>query len=322
MMKKRTIRLISFIIVVSLLAMLLPSCSNKEKVYKIGIAKFEAHDAIDRSTEGFRESVISGLGGIDYVEFIEYNIGRDSNYCDKIIKKFIDKDVDLIMANGTGALQSAAKATDSIPILGTSITDFETALDFKGVKGALGKNITGTSDIAPLDEMAKVITDTVPDAKMVGILYCSSESNSDYQVKRMTNILRGNGLSVTQYPFENDKDLSAIAKTAADLSDVIYIPADNATSNLAKEIDSIIRPTGTPVIATGEDNCKAFGVATLAIDYKELGKKTGEMAVDILLGEKNVQDIEIAYLPGPTKKFNVERGNELGIQIPIGYEAF
>lgn len=317
----RLSRFLCLITAVLLTVALLPSC-KEEKVYKIGIAKFEAHDAISSSTEGFRETVIAGLGGVENVEFIEYNIGRDSNYCDKIIQEFLDEEVDLIMANGTGALQSAAKATDTIPILGTSITDFSAALDFEGVKGALGKNITGTSDIAPVDELAEVILDNIPEVKTVSILYCSSEANSNYQVNKMTSVLRVKGISSTLYSFENDKDLPAVALSAAENSDVIYIPADNATSKLAEEIYKITKPTGTPIIATGEEVCAKCGIATLAINYKELGKKTGEMAIEILLGEKDIADMEIAYLPNPTKKFNVKIGTEMGIQIPGGYEAF
>ncbi|MBR5515472.1 MAG: ABC transporter substrate-binding protein [Clostridia bacterium] len=315
------VRLVSFLLLITVIIMILPSCSNK-KVYKIGIAKFEAHDAIATSTEGFRETVIAGLGGVENVQFIEYNIGRDKEYCDKIIQRFIDNDVDLIMANGTGALQAAAKATDTIPILGTSITDFESALNFEGAKGALGKNVSGTSDIAPIDGMLEVIMETVPDVKMVGIIYCSSESNSNYQVHRMNTLLKADGISVTMYPFENDKDLPAIAKTAAENSDVIYLPADNATSQMAEEIYKNTAPYGTPIIATGEETCEKCGIATLAINYKELGKKTGKMAVDILTGKEEIKNMEIAYQPNPTKKFNVDIGNEFGIQIPSGYEAF
>ena len=321
MKKLRIVRLICMIIALCMILVLIPSC-KEEKVYKIGIAKFDAHDAISSSTEGFRETVISGLGGVENVEFIEYNIGRDSNYCDKIINEFIEKDVDLILANGTGALQSAAKATDTIPILGTSITDFSVALNFEGAKGALGKNVSGTSDIAPIDEMAEVIFDNVPDAKTIAILYCATEANSNYQVNKMSSLLRAKGMSATLYSFENDKDMPAVALSAAENSDVVYIPSDNATSAMAEDIYKIIKPTGTPIIATGEEACGKCGVATLAIDYKELGKKTGKMAVEILLGESDIADMEIAYLPNPTKKFNVKIGNEMGIQIPAGYEAF
>ena len=314
-------RVISFMLVICLLIVLFPSCKEK-KVYKIGIAKFEAHDSIAASTEGFRETVISGLGGIENVEFIEYNVGRDSEYCDEVINKFIKKNVDLIMANGTGALQSAAKATDSIPILGTSITDFEVALNIEGVKGAVGKNISGTSDIAPIDEMAEVIFDAVPNAQNVGILYCSSEDNSNYQVNKMTAVLSQKGVNVTLYSFENDSDMPKVALSAAENSDVIYIPADNATSKLASQIYETVKETKTPIIATGEEACELCGIATLAIDYKELGKKTGKMAVDILLGRSDIADMEIMYLPHPAKKFNVQIGNEMGIDIPAGYEAF
>lgn len=288
--------------------------------YTIGICQLVTHDALDAATAGFKEAVIAALGE-ENVEFIEQNAAGENNTCTTIVNDFVSKEVDLIMANATGALQAAANATTTIPILGTSITEYGVALEIENFSGTVGGNISGTSDLAPLSEQAQMILDLVPTAQNVGMLYCSAEPNSEYQVKVVREILEGKGLSVTDFAFSASSDVAQVAEAAAAASDVIYIPTDNTAASCTETINNVVLPTKTPIIAGEAGICGGCGIATLSISYNELGKKTGEMAAQVLKGEKNISEMPIEYDPNPVKKYNPVICDELGIVIPDDYEA-
>ena len=289
------------------------------ETYTIGIIQQMQHEALDAATQGFQDALTELLG--DQVSFDLQNASGDSANCSTIVSSFVAKDVDLIMANGTTALQAAASATQTIPILGTSITEYGVALGIDGFDGVTGTNISGTSDLAPLDQQAAMIQEWFPDAKTVGLLSCSAEPNSDYQVKAVQGYLEEMGYTCTAYTFSDSNDLSSVATTACAENEVLYIPTDNTAAQNAELIGNIAQQAGTPIITGEEGICKGCGVATLTISYYDLGYKTGEMAYDILVNGADPATMEIAYAPNFTAKYNPDMCDAQGLTPPEGYEA-
>ena len=276
------------------------------------------HEALDAATQGFQDALTEQLG--DAVTFDLQNAQNDSPTCSTICNGFVSAGVDLIMANGTPALQAAQASTADIPILGTSITEYGVALGIDDFSGTVGGNLSGTSDLAPLDEQAAMIVEWMPDAQTVGLLYCSAEANSQYQVDVVQAELEAAGLTVTQYPFSDSNDLSSVCQQAATESDVLYVPTDNTVAANTGIVDGICRPMGKPVFAGEEGICRGCGVATLSISYYDLGYTTGEMAAQILTGEADIAAMPIQYT-NVTKKYNPTICEELGLTVPEGYEA-
>ncbi len=287
--------------------------------YVVGICQLVQHDALDAATQGFKDALTEALG--DAVSFDEQNAQGDSNTCSTIINSFVSADVDLILANATPALQAAQAGTNEIPILGTSVTEYGVALGIDNFGGTVGGNISGTSDLAPLDEQAAMLNELFPDAKKVGLLYCSAEANSQYQVDTVKAALEGMGYTCEYYAFSDSNDLSTIVTKAADESDVIYVPTDNTAASNTEIINNICQPAGIPVIAGEEGICAGCGVATLSISYYDLGVGTGRMAAKILTGESNISEMPIEYAPQFTKKYNKELCEALGVTVPEDYVA-
>lgn len=287
--------------------------------YVVGVCQLVPHDALDAATQGFVDRLTELLGE-DNVEFDVQVAAGDSATCANIVNAFVADEVDLIMANATASLQSAAAATADIPILGTSITEYGVAMGIEDFNGTVGGNVSGTSDLAPLDQQAQMVKDWFPDAKTVGLLYCSAESNSQYQVDTVQSYLEEMGFTCTQYPFADSNDLQAVTQTAADNSDVIYVPTDNTVASAAGIVDGICQPAGVPVITGEEGICKGCGVATLSISYYDLGVKTAEMAAQILTGEADISTMPIAYADNFTPKYNAAICEALGITPLEGYE--
>lgn len=290
------------------------------ETYTVGICQLVQHDALDAATEGFKDAITEALGA-DAVTFDEQNAQGDSNTCSTIINSFVSNDVDLILANATAALQAAQAGTSEIPVLGTSVTEYGVALGIDDFNGTVGGNISGTSDLAPLDEQAAMLNELFPDAKTVGLLYCSAEANSQYQVDTVKAALEELGYTCEYYAFSDSNDLSTIATNAASSCDVIYVPTDNTAASNTEIINNICQPAGVPIIAGEEGICRSCGVATLSISYYDLGVATGKMAVKILTGESNVSEMPIEYAPQFTKKYNPAACEALGITVPDGYEA-
>ena len=320
---KTTKRVIAIILAVALICGTFAACSltNKDDgKYTVGIIQLMEHEALDAATKGFMDALKAELGE-ENVTFDFQNGQGDANTCSTIANQFVSNKVDLIMANATPALQAAAAATDEIPILGTSVTEYGVALQIKDFNGTVGGNISGTSDLAPLDKQADMIKAWVPDAKTVGLLYCSKEANSQYQVDVVKKELETDGLTVTMYPFSDSNDLQSVCSTAAQKSDVIYVPTDNTAAENTGIIDNICRPAGVPVIAGEEGICAGCGIATLSISYYDIGYKTGEMAAQILKGEADISTMPIAYADTQTPKYNDSACKALGITPLEGYVA-
>ena len=300
----------------------LSACSGSQAdgKFEIGICQLMEHPALDAATEGFKQAIIDELGE-DAVVFDVQNGQNDANTCSTIVNQFVSNNVDLIMANATPALQSAAAATGEIPILGTSVTEYGVALELDDFDGTVGGNISGTSDLAPLDKQAAMITEWCPDAKTVGLLYCSKEANSQYQVDVVKAELEKKGLTATLYPFTDSNDLAQICTTAADNNDVIYVPTDNTAAENTGIIDNICEPKKIPVIAGEEGICSGCGIATLSISYYDLGYTTGKMAVKILRDGADISTMPIEYAEKQTPKFNQQNCEALGIEPLDGYVA-
>ena len=291
-----------------------------EATYVVGICQLAPHDALDAATQGFIDTLEAELG--DAVEIKNNNAGGEANNCTTIIDGYISEGVDLILANATGALQAAASATADIPVLGTAVTNYAIALGLDDTMvEVLGNNISGTSDLAPLEQQAAMVKELFPDAETVGLLYCSAEPNSVYQIEVVQAELEALGYATEAYAFTDANDLAAVTQNAADNSDVIYIPTDNTAANNTEAIANIVIPAGVPVV-TGESGlCSGCGVATLSIDYYELGKITGELPAQILTGEADVSEMAIGYDETVTKMYNAANCEALGITVPEDYEA-
>ncbi|MGM9612416.1 MAG: ABC transporter substrate-binding protein [Butyricicoccus sp.] len=293
-----------------------------EGSYNIGICQLVQHPALDAATKGFRDKLtelIEADGAT--VEFDEQNASGESANCSTIINGFVSNSVDLIMANATPALQAAQAGTADIPILGTSVTDYATALDISDWNGTTGTNIAGTTDLAPLDGQADMLNELFPDAKNVGLLYCSAEPNSAYQVGVIKPLLEAMGYTCTEYAFTDSNDVASVTQSAASASDVIYIPTDNTAASCTEAIANVVLPEKVPVIAGEQGICSGCGVATLSIDYYDLGVITGQLAYDILVKGAEPGSMEIQPAPNFTKMYNEANCAALGVEIPDGYEA-
>lgn len=288
------------------------------ETYSVGICQLVQHDALDAATQGFKDALVAELGE-GAVTFDEQNAQGDSNTCSTIINGFVSNGVDLILANATPALQAAQAGTDTIPVLGTSVTEYGVALGIDDFNGTVGNNISGTSDLAPLDQQAAMLNELFPDAKNVGLVYCTSEANSQYQVDEVQRFLEELGYTCKQYGFSDSNDLSSVATTASSESDVIYVPTDNTVASNTEILDNICQPAGIPVIAGEEGICAGCGVATLSISYYDLGVATGKMAAKVLTGVADISEMPIEYAPQFTKKYNADICKALNVTIPDDY---
>lgn len=295
------------------------STANKSgKTYTIGICQLVQHEALDAATDGFKKALKDKLG--DKVKFDEQNAAGDAPTCSTICTSFVTNNYDLILGNATAALQAAVSSTDSIPVLGTSVTDYGTALDISDWNGVTGKNVSGTTDLAPLDQQAKCIKELFPDAKNIGIIYCSSEPNSIYQSTTITKYLEDEGYKIKEYTFADSNDVASVTKSACDASDVIYIPTDNTAASCTEAINNVAGPAKTPIFAGEEGIAKGCGVATLSISYYDLGYETGEMAYDILVNGADITKMEVKAAPKFTKEYIADRADDLKVTVPDDYE--
>lgn len=290
--------------------------------YNVGVCQLVQHAALDAATQGFQDKLtelIEADGGT--VTFDVKNASGESANCASIINGFVSSGVDLILANATASLQAAQAGTTDIPILGTAVTDYGTALGIDDWTGTTGTNISGTADLAPLDQQAAMLNELFPDAKTVGLLYCSAEPNSKYQIDTIKPMLEEKGYTCEEFAFADSNDVASVTTSACAASDVIYIPTDNTAASCTEAIRNVVVPAKTPVVAGEQGICSGCGVATLSIDYHQLGEVTGEMAYNILVKGADPATMEIKYAPDTTKMYNADICQELGITPPDGYTA-
>ena len=309
-------------------AMALTACGGSEapaddaasgETYTVGIIQQLEHPALDAATQGFQDKLTELLG--DSVTFDYQNAQGEQTNCTTIATKFVSNEVDLIMANATTALQSAAAATGDIPIVGTSVTDYVTA----GVvdsNEAPGKNVTGASDLAPIDQQIAMLLELVPDVTKVGIVYCSAEPNSIYQSQLAQAELDKAGVAWAEYTAADSNEVQSVVTKAVSECDVLYVPTDNTMANNTEIIKNVAVPAGIPVIAGEEGICSGCGIATLSISYYDLGVKAAEMAYEILVNGANPAEMPIEYVSdGITEKYNPEIVEALGMTVPEGMVA-
>lgn len=288
--------------------------TSGDKVYQIGICQQLEHQALDAATEGFMKALKEKLGE-DKVEFDYQNAQGEQTNCATIATKFANNKVDLIMANATTALQACAAATSDIPVVGTSVTDFVSA-GVIDTNDAPGRNVTGTSDLAPIDEQISLMLRLVPNAKKAGILYCSAESNSVFQADKAEEEMKAAGIEVNRYTVADSNDIQQVVTKAADECDVIYIPTDNTVADNMEIVKNVTVPKKIPVIAGEENMCAKGGLATLSISYENIGYNAGLMAYEILVNGANPAEMPIQYADEVTLKYNAEIAEALGITMP------
>ena len=293
--------------------------TGDEVSYTVGICQLMQHDALDAATKGFKDALTEEFG--DAVTFDEQNAQGDSATCSTIVTGFTANGYDLIMANATPALQAAIAATTTIPILGTCVTDYATALDmeFDPADGT-GINVSGSSDGVPGQLYADLVVELLPDAKNVSVLYCSAEANSVVQADDFIAAAEDLGLTCTRYTFADSNDMQSVVTAAVENCDALYIPTDNTAASNMTIVDNICRPAGIPVICGEENMCGLGGLATVTIDYYNVGYLCGQQAVKVLKDGADVSTMPIAYVSDPVKKYNADYAEAIGFEMPDGFE--
>lgn len=293
----------------------------EEKTYTVGICQLVQHAALDAATEGFMDALTEKLG--DNVKFDLQNAQGESTTCSTIVTGFVANEYDLIMANATPALLAAVSATDTIPILGTSVTDYATALAIDDMDASVGTgiNVSGTSDGVPAQMYADTVMELVPEAKSVSVLYCSAEPNSVLQADQFIACMDELGVDTTVYTFTDSNDIQAVVTSAVEGADAMYIPTDNTAASNMTIINNVCTAAGLPVICGEEGMCGAGGLATVSISYYDIGHVCGEMAYDILVNGADVSTMPIGYAASPAKKYNPDFADAIGFEMPEGYEA-
>ena len=310
------------ILLAAVMLLSMTACSGSaadDGKYTIGICQIQKHAALDAATQGFKDALIEAFGA-ENLTFQDKDAGGEYANCGTIMNGFVSENVDLILANATPPLQAASAATGDIPILGTSVTDYATALNIANWTGTVGGNISGTSDLAPLDQQAAMIQELFPDADTIGLLYCSGEPNSVYQIEVVQGYLEDMGYACERFGFADVNELASVTQSACDFADVIYIPTDNTCAQYTETIANVVLPAQVPVVAGEAGICAGCGVATLSISYYDLGYATGQMAVKILKGEAKISEMPVQFAPQVTKMYNAANCEALGITIPEGYE--
>ena len=287
------------------------------KVYHIGVCQLVEHEALDAATQGFQDALKDKLGENNVVFDVQNAQGEETN-CATICTGFVSDNVDLILANATASLQAASAATNSIPIVGTSITDYATALNADDWNGTSGTNITGTSDLAPLDQQEAMIKELVPDVTQVGIVYCSAEANSVFQANQIEAALEKDGIAYKEDSAADSNEIQSVVTKAVSECDCLYVPTDNTMAANVDIIKNVAVPAGIPVIAGEEGICQG-ALATLSISYYDIGQAAVEMEYEILVNGKDPGTMEIEYASATTKEYNADVADALGITIPDDY---
>ena len=287
------------------------------KTYTIGICQLVQHPALDAATQGFKDALTAKLG--DAVVFDEQNAQGDSATCSVITTGFVSNQYDLIMANATPALQAAVSATDTIPILGTSVTDYASALAVEAAAdGSLGMNVSGTSAGVPAQLYADCVMELVPVVKKVSILYCSAEPNSVLQADQFIACMDAAGVATEVFTFADSNDIQSVATAAVEGADALYIPTDNTAASNMTIISGVCEPAGIPVICGEEGMCSGGGLATVSISYYDIGTACGEMAYEILVNGADVSKMPVGYSKNPVKKYNADYAAAINFTMPEG----
>ncbi|MBQ2928974.1 MAG: ABC transporter substrate-binding protein [Clostridia bacterium] len=300
--------------VVLSLAMLLtmvcaPAALAAKDTLNVGICQLMVHDSLDQATQGFIDALTAQAEAAGMKVKFDTQVAGDANLCPTVINTFTAKRVDLIMANATPALLAAANATMTIPVLGTSVTDYNDTFD-----GEIPENVSGTSDAVPFDEQAKMMIDTLGlvAGDLVGVLYCTNESNSLIQYEAVKALFEAEGIVVKAYTFSETTELQAVTTSMANECKAVYVPSDNTVAANDAIVGTICTEKNVPIYTSyGGAVC----YASLAIDYYQLGYETGLMAAEILLGGNTPAEMAVKTLV-PAVTYNAELCAQLGIEVP------
>ena len=306
---KKTLSLIMALVLCALSLTSLASCGEKTD-YTVGVCQLMKHDSLDQATKGFIDALNEEMEKAGKTVTIDTQVAGEATLCSTVINTFTSKGVDLIMANATPALTAASEATSTIPVLGTSVTDYNDTF-----KNKIPANVSGTSDAVPFDEQAQMMIDTLGlgEGSKVGVIYCANESNSLVQYKAVKALFEAAKVTVEAYTFSDAAtELQAIVTNAASECDAIYVPSDNTVAQNDSVVGTICQDKNVPVFTS---YASSIGYASLAIDYYKLGYETGKMAAAILLDGKKPADFEIKTLT-PTVVYNKELCGALGITVP------
>ncbi|MDO4500394.1 MAG: ABC transporter substrate binding protein [Erysipelotrichaceae bacterium] len=296
---------------------------NGEKTLKVGVIQLLEHDALDAATQGFCDAVEAALGDkLEGGKVVVQNAQGEQDICKTIANGYVSDEYDLIMGNATPALLSAKNATDTIPVLGTSVTDYASALELDLVDGATGINVSGTSDGVPAQAYVDCLLEVVPEAKKVLVVYCSAEPNSVVQSDNFVAAMNATNpaVEVVVKTFDDSNDMRSVIAGNVDGVDALYIPTDNTAAANMTNVSGVCEPLNIPVICGEEGMCNAGGTATVSISYYNIGKVCGEMAVAILNGA-DVSKMAVGYDNEPVKKYNAANVAAIGITMPEGYVA-
>ena len=311
-------KIVSILMVIAMLAAMCAGCGSSQtpaaeapaaKEYNVGICQLMVHDSLDQATQGFIDALTAEIEAAGSTVNFDTQVAGDSGLCSTVINTFTAKQVDLIMANATPALLAAANATTSIPVLGTSVTDYSDTFG-----GNIPANVSGTSDAVPFDEQAKMMIETLGlvEGDLVGVLYCTNESNSLIQYEAVKALFEAEGIQVKAYTFSETTELQALTTSMAGEVKAVYIPSDNTVAANDAIVGTICTEQNVPVYTSYGG---AICYASLSISYYDLGAETGKMAAQILLEGKNPSDIEIMTLT-PSVVYNEELCAQLGIEVP------
>lgn len=301
-------KVISAILLVAMMAALLAGCGSGAD-YNVGVCQLMVHEALDQATQGFVDALEQEMKAAGKTVKIDVQVAGSGELCPTVVNAFTSKKMDLIMGNATPAMLAAANATSTIPVLGTSITDYADTFN-----GNIPTNVSGTSDAVPFDEQAKMMIETLGLVKgdKVGVLYCSNETNSVIQYKAVKALFDSEGIITEAYTFSETTELQTVTTQMANSVKAVYIPSDNTVSANDAMVGQICMDKKVPVYTSYGG---AICYASLAIDYYQLGFTTGKMAAQILLEGKNPADFPITTLT-PTVTYNEDICNTLGITVP------
>ena len=287
--------------------------SGDGKEYKIGVLQLVQHAALDASNQGFIKALDDA--GLKYT-VDQQNASGDQSTCQTIASKLVNDGDDLILAIATPAAQAVAGATSDIPILVTAVTDPQSS-DLVDSNQLPGGNLSGTSDLTPVKEQIALLKQILPDAKSVGILYCSAESNSEIQARMAREAIEAEGMTAVDYTVASSNEIQTVVASMVGKVEAIYTPTDNTVAAGMATVAMIANDNGLPVICGEEGMVEQGGLATYGIDYYELGYLTGQQAVEILTKGQDISKMPIGYLPLEKCKLTVneETAKILGIDV-------
>ena len=310
-----------------LIVVLAAGCSSSGKSsdksdLKIGIIQYMDHVALDNAREGFIAALAdNGYVDGDNITIDLQNAQGDQSNLSTISDRFVSNKEDLILAIATPATQAVAGKTTEIPILATAVTDYESAR-LVNSNAAPGGNVTGTSDMNPVKEQIDLLVKLVPTAKTVGVLYTSSEVNSVTQAQIAKKAIEALGLKYVEVTISNSNDVQQATQTLVGQCDAIYIPTDNVLASAMPQVHSVTAQSKTPVICGESSMLEGGGLATLGINYTDLGYQTGLMAVKILKGEAKPATMPIETATKFDFKINGTIAEEIGLTIPADLQQY